>query len=108
MMTLALSGLTVVSSWAGSASSSVQPSSKASRACASNRPEALERAPRPRTALGIWDVNPVDTRAAYRLQENITRTLDVSWESTVCRGHAFGDHRRASGDGAAARLAGPT
>ena len=55
MITRAASGLTVVVSGAASASSGVQPSSNASRCADSNRPEALDRAPRPRSGWMILD-----------------------------------------------------
>ena len=74
MMDRAFSAVRVVRSWAGCGSSSVQPSSNASRVWLSKRPLALDRAPRPLTVI-CWV--KLLTRRAYGADRTKQELIDA-------------------------------
>ena len=83
MMVLALSAVSVVLSCCGSASSSVHPSSKASRAWLSKRPLALDRAPRPRTVICWVNVLTREIQAAVGATQTLMRRQGDWWVTAV-------------------------
>jgi hypothetical protein len=92
MMTLAFSGLTVVSICAGSASSDRPAVVERLAQLRSKRPLALERAPRPRT-MGIWEVKPWTLRKLAVRRTKQEHTVDAAANHGLST-HAHGDHRR--------------